>query len=40
VIDAGHGGKDAGAEGVNGVYEKDVTLSIAKLLRARLDYDE
>lgn len=36
VIDAGHGGKDAGAEGVNGVYEKDVTLSIAKLLRARL----
>lgn len=33
VIDAGHGGQDAGAEGVNGVFEKDVTLSIAKKLR-------
>lgn len=37
VIDAGHGGKDAGAEGVNGAYEKDVTLAIAKLVRARLN---
>ncbi len=36
VIDPGHGGQDAGAEGVNGVYEKDVTLSIARLLRDRL----
>ena len=36
VIDAGHGGKDVGAEGVNGAFEKDVTLSIAKLVRARL----
>ncbi|MCX6139366.1 MAG: N-acetylmuramoyl-L-alanine amidase [Candidatus Kapabacteria bacterium] len=33
VIDAGHGGQDAGAEGVNGVFEKDVTLAIAKKLR-------
>jgi len=33
VIDAGHGGKDAGAKGVNGVYEKDVTLQLAKRLR-------
>jgi N-acetylmuramoyl-L-alanine amidase len=33
VIDAGHGGVDAGAEGVNGVYEKNVTLAIAKHLR-------
>ena len=33
VIDAGHGGQDVGAEGVNGTYEKDVTLSIAKRLR-------
>ncbi len=36
VIDAGHGGQDAGAEGINGVYEKDVTLSIAKKLRDRI----
>jgi N-acetylmuramoyl-L-alanine amidase len=34
VIDAGHGGKDVGAKGVNGVFEKDVTLAIARRLRA------
>lgn len=33
VLDPGHGGKDVVAKGVNGVYEKDVTLSIAKQLR-------
>ena len=33
VIDAGHGGKDAGAKGVNGVYEKTVTLALAQRLR-------
>jgi N-acetylmuramoyl-L-alanine amidase len=33
VLDAGHGGQDAGAEGLNGIYEKDVTLAIARRLR-------
>lgn len=32
IIDAGHGGEDGGAVGVNGVYEKDINLHIAKLL--------
>lgn len=29
VIDVGHGGKDSGAIGINGIQEKDVVLSIA-----------
>ena len=36
VIDPGHGGKDTGAIGPHGVREKDVALSIAKRLAARL----
>ncbi|MFZ4110375.1 MAG: N-acetylmuramoyl-L-alanine amidase [Polymorphobacter sp.] len=37
VIDAGHGGKDAGAISVLGGYEKDVTLAIARLTARRLE---
>jgi N-acetylmuramoyl-L-alanine amidase len=39
VIDPGHGGADPGNPGLyfpNGLVEKDITLSIAKLLRAEL----
>ena len=33
IIDAGHGGEDGGAVGVNGALEKDLNLEIAFLLR-------
>lgn len=37
VIDAGHGGRDPGASGVaTGIKEKDLTLLVARELRARL----
>jgi N-acetylmuramoyl-L-alanine amidase len=36
VIDAGHGGKDFGAQGVHGVREKDVNLQIAMKLGREL----
>jgi len=36
VVDAGHGGRDPGAIGPNKVFEKDVTLAIAKQLSRRL----
>ncbi|WP_426164591.1 N-acetylmuramoyl-L-alanine amidase [Sandarakinorhabdus sp. DWP1-3-1] len=36
VIDAGHGGKDVGAISVNGGYEKEVTLAIARATAAAL----
>lgn len=32
IIDAGHGGKDIGCNGLFGLQEKDVTLAIAKKL--------
>jgi N-acetylmuramoyl-L-alanine amidase len=36
VVDAGHGGKDPGAIGVNGLQEKNVNLDIALKLRNEL----
>ena len=37
ALDAGHGGEDPGAKGARGTFEKDVTLSIAKRVKAKLD---
>lgn len=37
VIDPGHGGEDPGAVGHGGSLEKDVTLSIARRLKAKID---
>jgi len=40
VIDPGHGGVDPGALGANGSREKDITLAVAKRLKARIDAQE
>jgi N-acetylmuramoyl-L-alanine amidase len=37
AIDAGHGGEDPGARGANGSYEKNITLAVAKKLKAAID---
>lgn len=39
AIDAGHGGEDPGARGATGSREKDITLAIAKKLKAKIDED-
>ncbi|MCX8043781.1 MAG: N-acetylmuramoyl-L-alanine amidase [Desulfobacterota bacterium] len=39
VIDPGHGGKDPGAIGYNGIQEKDVCLSLATALKTRLEQE-
>ncbi len=37
VLDPGHGGEDPGAVGRGGSYEKNVTLSVARRLKERID---
>jgi N-acetylmuramoyl-L-alanine amidase len=37
VIDAGHGGEEEGARGPNGTLEKNVTLTVARRLKAALE---
>lgn len=37
TLDPGHGGEDPGAVGKGGSHEKDVVLSIAKRLKAKID---
>jgi N-acetylmuramoyl-L-alanine amidase len=39
VIDPGHGGEDPGARGRGGSHEKDVTLLIAKRLKAMIEQE-
>lgn len=33
VIDAGHGGEDGGTQSASGIYEKDINLAVALMLR-------
>ena len=37
TLDPGHGGEDPGAVGKAGTYEKNVTLEVARRLKARID---
>jgi N-acetylmuramoyl-L-alanine amidase len=37
AIDPGHGGKDPGTVGINGVLEKEVTLDVARRLRTLIE---
>lgn len=39
AIDAGHGGQDPGATGQRGLHEKNVTIAIARKLKAIMDKD-
>jgi len=36
VVDPGHGGEDTGAKGPSGLSEKDITLDLARRLKARI----
>ncbi len=37
AVDAGHGGEDPGAHGANGSLEKNITLAVAKRVKAKID---
>ena len=37
ALDAGHGGQDVGAKGVGGTLEKDVSLAVARRLKALIE---
>lgn len=39
VLDPGHGGKDPGAEGANGLQEKNIVLLVAQKLKARIEQE-
>ncbi|QKJ88826.1 N-acetylmuramoyl-L-alanine amidase [Paramixta manurensis] len=39
AVDAGHGGQDPGASGMNGLKEKNVTIAIARKLKTLLNND-
>ena len=39
VVDPGHGGEDPGAVGKKGTREKDIVLTISRLLKGKLDSD-
>ncbi len=39
-LDPGHGGQDIGARGATGLQEKDVTLTLAKLVEEKLDSND
>lgn len=40
VIDAGHGGSDPGKVGINGLFEKDINLAIAKKVQSFLEAND
>ena len=40
ALDPGHGGEDPGAVGQGGNFEKNVTISIARRLKAKIDAEE
>lgn len=40
VLDAGHGGDDPGKIGINGIYEKDINLAVAKKVKKLLEKEK